>query len=642
MGAAAAANPAGRLELIASELRDSLAVRFPDEVSALDVRLVGDTFVIAGEVASEPCRSAARRLLLGMEGVSKVRNELVVAAFLQGASNGDLADDFFGRLPRPDELRGAVVRKGSTTGGFGSRNGTIEGPGIEYAGFGGDDVTEVKRHPVFAVEGEVEAEAEVTLVLDLAIDGRDGKPSISLGRFPADWPSIEVDVQISSPSLSRVDDARAFIVVRADGGSDPARIRCAVSADAEPGAAIPIKAYFLHGTRICGDAEWTLHATEAPPIAAGRPTRPTGAPSLAAGASQDGDSSTKHGVTIEPDAPGPSLTVMIDADTSGVQRWTWIAITPAGSRIGRERIDLKEETVKFAAGLLATAPAMGSQEFRRRMRGVGTRIWNAAPKGFRDVLPALRSSVGGAFPIQFVSSDPFMPWELMMPDGDGLDHLHLDHPIARWPLGGGGTLHNSLPNGMVLSFVPEYDRNRTLPSARDEREWLRDELGAQVVTPTRDAFLNTLDGGVGRGIGVVHFAGHGKADMGVGDAAIELQDAWVTSDDINQSGVRLGEYTHCLVVLNACEVASEQASLGLNGGWCAALAARDFGGLVAPLWAVQDRTAFEVVKAALAGLIKDGATLGEALRAARKNQADASVAALAYLAHGDVMARVER
>ena len=631
----AAASPVGRLELIPGELRDALAADFPDQVTTLDVRLVGDTFVIVGEVGSEPCKSAAKRLLLGMDGVFKVRNELIVAAALQGASDDDGEDGFFDAPAGPDWLRGTIVRKGSTTAeGPSSRHGRLEGPGIEYGSFGGDEVEDVTRFPELAVEGEVAASTEFTLVVDLVVQRRDAVQAIAIGRFPADWPMIEVNVQISSPLLSRIDDEPAMVVVRPGGASEPARIRCVAAAGVEPGGTVPLKVYFLHGTRICGDAEWTLHA------AGERPAQP--APAEEAGeVAQDGPSSTDFAITITPDAPGPTLTIIINADADGVQRWNWIAITPGGTRNGSERIDLGEETAKFAAGLLAAAPAMSKQEFRRRMKGVGTRIWNVAPRSFRDALPTLRSSVGPSFPVQFLSDDPFVPWELMTPD-DGSDHLHLEHPVARWPLGGRGTLHKSLPNGMIMSFVPEYDRNRTLPSAREEAQWLRDELGAQVEAPTRESFLRTMDGANGRGIGVVHFAGHGRADMGIGDAAIELQDGWVTSDDVNQSGVRLGEYAHCLVVLNACQLASEQVSLGLNGGWCAALAARDFGGLVAPLWAVQDRTAFEIVKVALAGLITQNETLGQTMLMARRSQAESSVAALAYLAHGDVMARVER
>ena len=651
MTAAVPARAPMGLQQMLEQLSDALGSRHPGEVAKISLALVGDTFVITGEVVSESCKTAAKRLLLGADGVLKVRNDLVVAGYLQGASDGDVEDSFFssGGRGAARDLSGKIVTKSWPPTSYFTRDGRIEGPGIEYASAASEPVEEVTRHPSLAVEGKIVGGGEIVAVVDLGSERQADGQTISLGRFPEGWSEIPVTVQLTSPALEIV-DAMQQVLVRADAPSEPARVRCKVKTDVEPGTALPVQVYFLHGTRICGHAEWTLHAAGDGDEAVGTGPATAESDSITSTANDDVreqgatvPSAVAGGasVTIVPDAPGPTLTVVINAGDDGAQQWTWFAATPQGLRVGNEGINLKASGAVFAAGLLQACPGYGKNEFRRRMHGVGERIWKASPAQFQKELPLLREAAGSAFPVQVISNDPFVPWELMKPDGVDADHLHLVHPVARWPLSQQGTLRGKLPAGAIVSFVPRYDVNRTLPSAIEEADWLYDQLGAKIEAAKRNDFLETLDGSRGRAIGVVHFAGHGRADMGLGDAAIEFEDGWVTIDEVNQSRVQLGELTHSLVVLNACEVASETPSLGLNGGWCGALADRGFGGLVAPLWAVQDRTAFAIVKATLGNLLEQRTTLGEAMLNARRQEADQSVAALAYLAHGDVMARIE-
>lgn len=77
-------------------------------VTDLRVALDGDTLVLRGEVASEACRGDAKRLSLAFDGVFKVRNELVVAAFLEAASDAEDMDNFFGAREAFDDHQPAV------------------------------------------------------------------------------------------------------------------------------------------------------------------------------------------------------------------------------------------------------------------------------------------------------------------------------------------------------------------------------------------------------------------------------------------------------------------------------------------------------------------------------------------------------
>ena len=275
------------------------------------------------------------------------------------------------------------------------------------------------------------------------------------------------------------------------------------------------------------------------------------------------------------------------------------------------------------------------------MRGVGEQLWRAAPSEFRDAYVSWRGLLGSGFPIQFVTEDPHVPWEMMRPDVNGLgaDHLFLDHPTSRWPLSRAPLMRNSIPHGDVLSFVPDYPGHKALPSAKIEGAWVASALGARRMEATRGAFLGVLDGNSARSVSLLHFAGHGCVDTGVMDGGIEFEDEIVNVQEVDNSSIVLGRRDGTLVVLNACETASAGKLLGMNTGWGAAIAAREFGGLIAPLWEVQDAVALLMVQSTLPPLLDGTSTLGEALRQARHIHGDSSIAAFAYLAHGDVMAR---
>ena len=118
-----------------------------------------------------------------------------------------------------------------------------------------------------------------------------------------------------------------------------------------------------------------------------------------------------------------------------------------------------------------------------------------------------------------------------------------------------------------------------------------------------------------------------------------MEDRVVKIMEVNQSRVVLGSQDATLVVLNACETSAGSKLLGMNTGWGAVIAARGFGGLVAPLWEVQDDVALAIVQEALPSLTDGSSSLGEALLKARKLQSDISISSFAYLAHGDVMAK---
>ena len=147
------------------------------------------------------------------------------------------------------------------------------------------------------------------------------------------------------------------------------------------------------------------------------------------------------------------------------------------------------------------------------------------------------------------------------------------------------------------------------------------------------------NGVTGKTIALVHFAGHGKFGA-INASQLLLEDDVLKPTQIGNAEVRLGEMQRPFVMLNACEVGSLTSVLGSIGGWAEVLTRRCFSGVLAPLWAVYDREASEIVNELVTAVWVGGEPVGEALRRLRYNRHRNSTTPFAYMLYGDVMARV--
>lgn len=614
------------LSELQSKLFELLRKQHFDDIRKFEVSLVGDTVVLGGEVGTETARSDAKRLALGFDGVFKVRNEIEVAGYFFAASD-TTGDDYFS----------SGEETGQKTNDYGSTDGTKNDSNVREA----DKTTfeEVIRHPTVDTDGVFSAGARIMLTVNLVKDVQPGQPSITVGEFPVGWDQIDVEVHVYAPWASEF-EALSPRIVLTKAGSDAAVFNLTVANTYVVGSPAQVEISFLNGTRVCGhlsrDLAQSIEASVDGPDADEHPKQSSGAVA--------DDSDTKQAqdnVRIQPSALGPTLTVTIITERDGQQTWMWVARLPKTQITGSASVTHKAGEEKFAAELLASCPDLRDNEFRRVMAGIGEGIWRATPEKFQMAYIRCRSEVGSDFPIQLITADPFVPWEMMKPDLEELeaDHLFFDHPICRWPLNVAGGLRSEFISADRLSFVPTYQGAEDLPSARSEGEWFEKTLCALRMTADRATFLDVLDGNYPARVGLLHFAGHGRADSGVKDGGVKLQDGWVGVNEVDQSRVRLGRKDGSLVVLNACESGAGSKFLGMNTGWGMTIANRGFGGLIAPLWEVHDQAAFDLMKLALEPLADGRQTLGQATTAARKAQSDLSISSFAYLAHGDVMAR---
>jgi len=241
-----------------SKLVDLLFERHAGYITRLVVSLEGDTVVLRGEVASESCRGDAKRLALAFEGVFKVRNELVVAAFLESATDSSEGDYFGQRTVGRSADIGTYPSHGGTRSNGGGR---ILGPVVEYGSLHDepDNTTvEIERWPVVHTSGGLASGEWIELAVDLKIDATDAKRPISVGCFPADWSSIELSVQLFASWASEMEIVHPTIVITASDDPNPARFRLRVAEEYLAGTPAIVQISFFHGTRVCGHETWDL------------------------------------------------------------------------------------------------------------------------------------------------------------------------------------------------------------------------------------------------------------------------------------------------------------------------------------------------------------------------------------------------
>jgi CHAT domain len=452
---------------------------------------------------------------------------------------------------------------------------------------------------------------------------------ISFKDVPGDWQALDVEVEVHSSRLVFENGAnRRTIEVRRERTTASASFSATVRSEGDATAPLQIVAMFAYANRHSGIVRRTFEVKRTDAAEARAGTWPVASVNLVSAANAD-------------------LTVrIVRIDGSGNYMWSLIA--PKGVGMGtpwREAMtNLGTDTGEYALGLLRECPGFAAGRHEGKLRGIGETIWAASPEAFKALYRDLRNTFGPAFPIQILTDEPHIPWEMMHPDGESgvvrPDHLFMTHPIARWFLRIEGRIPPRFEPGSIASFVPQYANDESLAMALDEGKWLAEHLGALPQDATYKGFTDFWSVGIPADpVAVLHFAGHGDTDD-AGVAKIKMTDDWVSCNDVH-GGVDLGVRYGTFVVLNACRVGTGDYRLGLSSGWASSLADRKFRGILAPLWAVQDECAALVVRKYLEEFIR-GVPVGQAMLTARAGRRAVSATPYAYVVHGDVMAKIER
>lgn len=259
--------------------------------------------------------------------------------------------------------------------------------------------------------------------------------------------------------------------------------------------------------------------------------------------------------------------------------------------------------------------------------------------------------------IQVISTDPFIPWELvhLKEPGEAVPDETLflaQMGLVRWLHGSWFPERLVLRDGRARYVIPDYPHpDDVLPEAQEEISFLERELGARPVEPKLKPVRQLL-----RGPGafdLLHFACHGTAESDdISHAVLELEgrveNEYVTPEHLSVTTVEqhsrlTGEKgEHPMVVLNACQAGRLGLQLTKIGGFADAFLGAGAGAFVGTLWSVGDYPARAFTEALYRALL-DGRTLSEAAVEAREAaRKDGDGSWLAYAVYGHPHARLER
>lgn len=509
-----------------------------------------------------------------------------------------------------------------------------------------DEGTDVVRYPSIEAHRTPQAGQWFSIAVDLLRERTDletvGK-EVRIASLPQDWGEIPIRVELLSTDLD-CSPGHGTIFVRRNAPSLPCTFTCKLTPGVAERGSIEVIATFTYKERFCGLARKTIRT--------GPEEKPAPAAAATAEAGRVSESTTRGKVFIEVAAESPDLTVKIfhpEGSAQGCYAWS---LTP------RQRFDGLPGRLDGSILLDSTAEAYARALFGRladltpgdhmpEFKGVGETLWERAPACFRETYWAMRDHHGPNFSIQFVSDDPYVPWELMRPvrQGDAANLLIVDHPVARWIAHYDGEMRNRLPIGRIVTIAPEYrSAANQLPEAQEEAKHLMSGFRALRVSGSKDAVRTFLLKGLAdEPVALVHFAGHGVYGSTFADAShIVLEDGNLSVNEVGSSDVKLGEKDRPLVIFNACEVGAVGSVLGMVGGWAEAFTRRKFGGFFAPLWPVADEDAATVISELVDAVWSKSRPVGESLRAIREKHGDRSPTFLSYLYYGDVTAKVAK
>jgi CHAT domain len=263
---------------------------------------------------------------------------------------------------------------------------------------------------------------------------------------------------------------------------------------------------------------------------------------------------------------------------------------------------LPDVTEKLVHGYMKEFTAKNATPSERiaSLRGAGLQLFDASPKVFQKVFWKLIDDGPPIKDIAIVSEEPFIPWELMIPNrpkqGGGRvrrDPLGREFRIGRWT----DPTMRTPPQRLKLidSYViaPDYDV-RKLEYAKEEADFVVTEFDGESIVPARFADIERkLKVGCRT---LVHFVAHG-GDSEAGTQMIYLDNnEKLTSTSVEgMDGIEdTFQKINPIVFLNACEVGRPAPALVGLGGFAASFIRLGASAVIAPLWSVEDSIAHQI------------------------------------------------
>ncbi|MBN1653528.1 MAG: CHAT domain-containing protein [Deltaproteobacteria bacterium] len=371
----------------------------------------------------------------------------------------------------------------------------------------------------------------------------------------------------------------------------------------------------------------------------------------------------RQAINFEPGAQPPDLIVRIQR-ASAPREYQWSCLSPHLSfsppACARDAImTLQDDAETFVRNLFKPLAAMTlARTDVADVEGAGETIYGSTPKFFKDCYWALWSSAkDSGFPfetVQFVTDEPYIPWELMrLTDPTrapevATEFLAIRHAVGRWLALESAHLTQQIHVKSIAVAASDYASvssvAQKLPWAAQERAFLVSDYQARPITLNSTDVLDLLEHGSEQ---AVHFACHGKmsitnplgSELTLEDPPKVLKPTMIARDEVRRG---LGR-EHPLVFLNACEAGGSAASLSLVAGFPAAFLSAGASAVICPLWAVSDERAKKIAKDFYLEVLRTSPprALGDVLREIRRRwRAEKHMTFMAYVLYGDPLALV--
>ncbi len=260
--------------------------------------------------------------------------------------------------------------------------------------------------------------------------------------------------------------------------------------------------------------------------------------------------------------------------------------------------------------------------------------------------------------IQVISTEPFIPWEIvhLREPGEPLpdESLFLAQlGVVRWLHGSYYPSKVRIRKGRAFYVIPDYqERSLKLSGTIYEKEYLEQKFEAEPIEAHSLPVRDILHGSDGSGsFDLLHFAGHGIADQ---DNIVEsrlllegrIEGGKAIREYLSSTAVEQQSYledtdrNQPMVVLNACQTGRIGFRLTGMGGFASAFLSRGAGIFVSTLWSVGDQPAKDFVIKLYDELLS-GARLADAVIAAREAARTAGDASwLCYVVYGHPDAQI--
>ena len=309
-------------------------------------------------------------------------------------------------------------------------------------------------------------------------------------------------------------------------------------------------------------------------------------------------------VEINHEAQPADLTISIlETEEKDGCHFRMLVGAPAFSEQWEGSWTLPNKTDVIVSGAMTTFTSSQTSPTARigALKGAGIQMFRATPRGFQDVFWRMIDSGKPLQTILIVSEEPFIPWEIMVPqrrkpDGspETREALGAEFAIGRWVTDKYVSPPQKIAFGQTYIVAPQYPPNRQLKTSPMEVQILQASFSpSSVISP---ALVQNIDSTLGLGgTTLLHFVCHGKSGF---PQAISLEQdreqltCWQVS--ALQGFASSFPKARTFVFLNACEVGRLTPSLVGVGGFGNAFIEIGSSGVVAPLWSVDDTIAHQV------------------------------------------------